>query len=455
MKDDTRSRYLSAGWITLFLLAATAAATGQPNDQTPPSRAQSPPAAQAEPPAPSPAREPSMFDLRNAKQLTGDWGGGRTQLKDAGIDVRLKVINEFMLNVHGGRETKNGHDFGGSYDLDLILDFEKMGLVPGGTLFIRGKGTWGGDDSDFDREKIGGLFRTNQDAGTEEPLFVDKWWWQQMLFEDRLELRFGRLDILKDLIDLSPVMGNEDDFFLNGALVRNGTLPSAKALSLYANWSFTEHAYIRALVADANTRDRQTNFNTAFHGADEFRVYLELGCLPNLKSAKGGMPGSYRVGTWFDPTTKVRNFNTLGGRLAPRTDSNDWGAYLGFDQMVWKENADEKDKQGASVAARYGWASGEVNRIEHFWALAAQYQGLIDGRDKDILGIGMAQGIMADELRRIDPRADRETVYELYYSYQAAPWLIISPDFQFIHNAGGLEDNRTATVFGLRVKITL
>jgi porin len=123
--------------------------------------------------------------------------------------------------------------------------------------------------------------------------------------------------------------------------------------------------------------------------------------------------------------------------------------------MVWKENNDPEDNQGIAIAGRYGHANGEVNKIEDFWALAAQYEGLIPERDEDVLGFGVAQGILADEYRRVHDRADRETVYEMYYSIKLAPWLWVSPDLQYITNAGGDADDGDAFVAGLRIRMSL
>jgi porin len=337
----------------------------------------------------------------------------------------------------------------------MYFDMDKLLKIPDATFWIRAKGTWGGDASDFDKEKIGGLFKTNQDASSEEPLFVDKWHWQQFLLDKKLEIRLGRQEPVKDLFDTSKIIGHEDKYFMNRALVRNATIPSKKGLGLFVKWKFTDHAYLSVAALDAHARDRQTNFNTAFHDEDEFRFFGELGCKPKLESPKGKLWGHYRIGTWFDPTRKKRFFDTLDGLRAERYDSGDWGFFVGFDQMVWKEKDDPEDKQGIAIAGRYGYAHGEVNKIEHFWALAAQYEGLIPTRDEDVLGIGVGQGILADEYRRVHARADRETVYELYYSIKLAPWLTISPDLQYITNAGGDKDDPYAFVAGLRFKMSL
>ena len=87
--------------------------------------------------------------------------------------------------------------------------------------------------------------------------------------------------------------------------------------------------------------------------------------------------------------------------------------------------------------------------------VAAQYEGVIPTRDSDVLGFGVAQGILADEYRRVHARADRETAYELYYAIRLAPWLIISPDLQYITNAGGDKNDRHAMVAGLRIRMSL
>ncbi len=443
----------------LILLALPSfASAGKPKEQpktsAPTGADASQPSEDESPLEVAPEEHHGAFDLKY-KYLTGDWGGTRSHLEDLGIKFKIDFMNQLLVNMYGGKETKNGHDTAGSYEFNVYLDMKKLLDIDGATFWIRAKGTWGGDDSDFDKEKIGAFFKTNQDASAEEVVFVDKWHWRQFLFDKKLELRLGRQEPVKDLFDTSKIIGHEDKYFLNRALVRNATIPSKKGLGLFAKWKFTKHAYVSVAALDANAKDRQTNFNTAFHGPDEFRFFTELGYDPKIESSKGALSGHYRIGTWFDPTRRKKFRNTFGGLRAEQFESGDFGLFLGFDQMVWKENDDPKDKQGISVAGRYGHANGEVRKIEDFWAVAGQYRGLIPGRDEDLFGFGVGQGIFADEYRRVRPRADRETVYEMYYSIKLAPWLFISPDLQYITNAGGDSDDRDAFVGGIRIRMNL
>jgi porin len=387
--------------------------------------------------------------------MTGDWGGARTWLRDEGIDIKIKVLNEMMVNMHGGRETKNGHDFGGSYDLDFGLDLEKLLDIPEMYFWMRVKGQWGGDVSDFDAEKVGGLFRTNSDAGEEYSIFVDRWRWQQRLFDKKIELWFGREELVKYYFDVSEVIGNEDNYFLNRALTVNPAIAPAKGLAFYVNWDFTDHAYVRAAVLDAQSEPRQTNFNTAFHDEDWFRFFAEIGCTPEFERESGGFAGHYRIGAWYDGNEKVQFEDTLGGSRERDFEHGDWGGYLGFDQKVWRESAEEKNEQGVTVAFKYGWAPGETNRIEDAWVVGMKWVGLLPDRDKDYWGFGVAQGMVSEESQRVNPLADRETVYELYYSIYVNPWLTVSPDLQYITNTGGDSDDPDTAVAGIRVKMSI
>ena len=395
------------------------------------------------------------YNILTTKQLTGSWGGVRPVLEDKGISFKLTNQLQFMVNMHGGQETKNGNDFADSYDLSLELDLDKMFGLAGGSFFMRGKGTSGGEVSDFDREKIGGIFPTNSDAGAEEPIWVEKWWWRQRLFDDRLEFRLGRISTGADLFDVNALANSADVQFMNRALDRNPIITHSNGIGAFVNVWPTDWLYARAAVIDADSRARRTGFDTAFHGQDRFRAYWELGLVPKFSCGNGAMPGHYRFGGWYRPDPRSVFRNTFGGVLAPRTRNDDVGFYMNFDQMIWKENKSPKDKQGLSVFGRYGFAHGDVNMIEHFWSAGTAYAGLFPSRDKDTLGFGVGQGILSEQYRgEVDSRADRETVYELYYAYQLTPWCVITPDLQVVTNPGGGKDDRDAVVGGVRVRVS-
>lgn len=386
------------------------------------------------------------------KYLIGDWGGHRKALEEKGISFDLYYNQQFQQNFKGGLDTHNGHRFSGSYDLNFKLDFGKLGWMEDAGFFLRAaKGTW---SDGINPNKVGALNNVNGDAGDDVAIFINKWWLWKKFWDKKIELRLGLLQTNKDLFDIGAYANHEDKDFINRSSYRNSTIPHRNGNGVYLKVAPVDWFYTQAAVLDAQHRVRETGFNTAFHGEDWFNVYWESGLVWKAKSEKGPMPGNLRAGLWYDGVPKLKFRDTIGGRLPRDSRAGNIGFYLGVDQLVWKEQSDEKDKQGLGLFGRYGHAPGDVNRINHYWSLGASYLGLIPERDHDVLAFAASQSIISDQLRDATrPLADRETVYEVYYAYQATPWCIVSPHVQFITNPGGDQDDRDAIVGGVRIRV--
>ena len=412
----------------------------------------------AEPPKPAaPPAEAKPFSLLTAKQLTGDWGGFRTQMEKAGIKFDPMLAMMYGFNFRGGKNTHNADDFAGRAFYSLEFDFEKMVGLKGATFFIRGIQTWNNGIA----PEVGALTSPHYGiaAGTKE-IELDKYWYRQRLFDDKLEFRLGKLVAVGDLFDSNDFAGNYVTQFTNKALYVNSTIPTTKGLGAFVkawpvDWLYVEGAALDPDADNDYNRRGTSGFETAFHGQDRFQAFWELGLVPKFKTAKGDLIGHYRFGGTYEPRPKQIFRNDWGGARAKMWRGDDVGYYFNFDQLVWKERSDPKDKQGLGVFGRYGYAEPDVNKIEHFWSIGASYQGLVPTRDADVLGFGMAQSIMSHQYRvESAPTADYETVYELYYAIQVTPWCAITPDVQWIAQPGGNDDARDALVGGMRVKIS-
>ncbi len=416
--------------------------------QTEPATAPPPEVKPEAKPEPTPQKP---FDLRTSRYLTGEWGGKRSEWKEKGISLDLSYNQQFQQNFKGGLETHNADAFSGSYDFDIALDFGKMGWLDDSGFFIRAaKGTWGeGINPD-----VGALFNPNSDAAGDQSIYVNKWWVWKKFADKKLELRLGLLETAKDLIDVSLYANHEDKDFLNRLSIRNPTIPHGTGNGAFLKYEPVPWFYAQIVTFNSDYQSRTTGWDTAFHGPAWFTTIGEVGFTPKWESEKGPMPGRYRIGGWYDPRSKTIFRDNLDGRLKSRHEDHDQGFYIGFDQMVWKENDDPKDTQGWGVFARYGYANADRNKIADAWEVGTSVKGLIPTRDADVAGFAVSQGMLSEQYRdEIDPLADRETVYELYYAYQLMPWLIISPDLQFITNPGGDTDDRDAIVGGVRVRV--
>jgi porin len=398
---------------------------------------------------PKPLETP--FDVWHNARLTGDWWGGRRWLEDHGVTLDLGLTTIYQHNAKGGLQTRNAHRVSGSYDLELTLDSAALGLWKGGKVYALAEGSW----SDGVGRYVGGLMDVNWDSYGQQEIQVSELWYEHAFWDEKLRVRVGKLDLRVDF-DTNLFANEETAQFLNYGLSNTANIPfpdRGQGIQFVATpW---EWLYFAAGVADADANAKETGFATTYHGPCHLFSIYELGLAPVFDTPWGKLPGHYRFGLWYDPQPKEKFFNDLGGRIrhAPlKTD--DTGFYASFDQVVWREHpAVDGDEQGLGWFFRYGYAPGDVNTVEHFWSVGGQYQGLIPTRDADVLGFGVAQSILSDNLRLTKADPHRETALELYYNIHLLPWLTFSPDFQWVLRPGG-ENGRDAFVAGVRLQMT-
>jgi porin len=394
------------------------------------------------------------FNLGTSPTLTGDWGGVRTKLKDTGFSFSPVLYSGYMQNYRGGDVTHHGHELPRGVQYNTEFDFAKAQLIPGASFFMRGVQGW----NDGCKGAVGSMsFRPYGWGSTgDHEILVDKWWWRQRLLNDRIEIRVGKLLNVIDLFDANAYAGNNYGQFTNSYLTTNPTIPSTKGLGAFVRAWPVDWFYVETGAMDPDQRLTRTGFDTAFHGEDHFRAFWEFGFTPKWETARGKLPGNYRFGWWYDPQRKTKYDRIRYTGQPADVETGDVGAYMNFDQLVWKEQVNPKDKQGLGVFARYGFAQGDRNKVEHFWSCGTQYEGLIPTRDRDVLGFGVAQAILSEQYHEhVKNTSDRETVYELYYLIEVTPWMVITPDLQFITNPGGDRFARDSIVGGVRVKIAL
>lgn len=368
--------------------------------------------------------------------LTSAQASVRADLSEKGIEVGVGVTSLYQRNVKGGLSTHNRKgEFSGSYDVELTADLERL-LGIEGTLFIHGEGGWT-DSEGVDGTAVGSYFGTNADAIGNRSLDIVELFYEAGL-TDQLTLTAGKIDFT-GFFDAGAYANDEATQFLNGALVNNPTIPFPDySLGLIAAYRLSENWYLMGGVADAQADGRETGFRTTFHGEDYFFYVLETGVTAISES---GLEGVYRLGLWNDPQPK-------GHSDATEESRDDVGFYVSADQMLTREG---DDHQGLGVFFRYGYADDDRNDMEHFYSFGAQYQGLLDGRDNDVLGIGYASGSFSDNASTTYT-SNHEGVIEAYYSVAVSEMIFITPDVQYIVNPGGA-DTSDAVLAGLRLQV--
>jgi porin len=385
-------------------------------------------------------------NLWQRETLTNGFWGLNDQLADSGIELVFGITNVYQVNTHGGTSTHNHRGrHSGSYDLELSADLQKLLGFETGSIYMLVEGGWP-DAEGIDGSSVGSAFGVNADAIGNEAMLVKELFYEGPVFADNLTLMVGKIDFT-GIFDSSAYADCECTQFLNAAFVDDPTIPFPQySLGVVLTYNLTDSWYIIGGIADAQADSRETGFRTAFHDEDYFFYALETGITSKLNSANGSLPGAYRVGLWNDPQPKANSDGSKNYR-------DDVGVYTSCDQMLHKENAHAEDSQGLGVFFRYGYAPSKKNDITNFFSLGLQYQGLLDGRDEDVLGVGFAHGTFSN-LASSTYTDDHESVLEAYYNAQITPWLILSPGIQYIANPGGDKTVSDAVVFGLRAQMT-
>lgn len=389
-----------------------------------------------------------------SSKMTGDWGGVRSALADKGITLDIDYTQVLQGNAHGGRDTNNAFRASGSNDIEITLDFGKMGLWQGGNLLIHGESVWGGGID----KKVGALLPTNLNAalpGSAEPGFglneggrflLSEIIFTQVLLDGKLILLGGKLWGAR-AFDTNMFANDEETQFMNAGLRNNMLIPPFLP---YTNWGAgfivnpTEWLSILTAVADTQGRAKTTGFETTFHGDTNDTVIHEW----SFKVKPFGLDGHQRVGFATSCMDFPKVSSPPGG--PPKTADSNCMIYYNFDQYLWTESEDST--QGVGVFGRFGWARQDVNAASHFYSLGVGGKGIIPTRDKDTFGLGYYFMDLSNDL---PPMMHSEQAIECFYNIQITPWLHISPDLQVVINPGGSDAHDVALVYGLRMHFDL
>ena len=145
-------------------------------------------------------------DIWKRDTLTGDWGGVRKSLEEAGVTFSVNEQSELWANLTGGLRT--GGTYVGLTTPSLKLDLAKLIDWKGATFFVNAYQIDGfGPSANF----VGNQqFVTNIEATPSTKLY--QLWLEQSLFNDRLTIRIGQEGMNDEFMT-----SQASEVFLNGS----------------------------------------------------------------------------------------------------------------------------------------------------------------------------------------------------------------------------------------------
>ena len=422
----------------------------------------------------------------NRANLFGTLGGLRTRLSDRGITFSLTESGEVFGNATGG--VRRGVVYEGLTQFGVSLDAEKAFGLTGATFNATGYQIHG---RGLSANNLGNNLNTVSSLEASRGTLLFELWYEQLLFDKKLAIRVGQL-----AADQEFMVSQYASLFLNHTFGWS-TFPSTDLPSGGPSYPLaTPGVRVRYAAMDNLSllggvfngdpagpgrglpQDRNPS-GTAFRLRDGVFVIAEVQYDINQENGATGLPGTYKFGAWYNSQNFAdQRRNGSGASLADPTATiatgrnrrNDYSLYAVGDQLVWRK-AGTKDG-GAGVFLRVMGAPGDRNLVNFYLDAGVTYKGAIEGRDSDTLGLGVAYARISDTASKLDgdtarftggfyPIRRHETVLELTYQAQIAPWWQIQPTAQYVFNPNGGVPNPQnpakrlgdAAVFGLRTNV--
>jgi porin len=407
--------------------------------------------------------------------LLGDLG--RTKLAEQGITLSATMVDEAVTNLSGG--VRNAGANAGQIGLGAVFDMAKLAGISGATFGITLVDRWGQNMSANDGAPD--LQLINEVFGRGDIVRLTEFYWDQKLFNDKLEVKFGRLPVGSDFffdrcdfINLTFCGGQPGNIL--GGYIYNWPVSQ---MGVVVKTNLTNDVKLSVGVYDSNTEYLSTKPNFAllptFADGDAgggVLVPVELAWRPTYH----GMPGIYKIGGWYnsdDSISAVKSFsnglnlanlNPAQNRALAALEGNGmtssrYGYYFTFQQQLTSPGGSYKDavdtKHGLFAFLNGSFGDHETSVQDYQISFGLRQVGTFASRPDDEIGFAVGTTHINSDIANVEallglPSQGNEVPIELYYGWQATPWLNLKFDFQYIIDSGGYSNS--AFIPGTTVK---
>jgi porin len=396
--------------------------------------------------------------------LFGDLG--RTRLKEQGIDLSLQFGDEAVTNLSGGSNRTATQ--AGQLTFQAKFDMAKLAGIHGGLVGLTVVDRFGHNLNDD--AGIPALQLTNEVFGRGNIVRLTELYYSQKLFDDRLELKGGRLPVGSDFffgqcefINLTFCGGQPGN--IQGGYIFN--FPVSQWAGL-AHYNITKEVQISAGVYDANPNYLTTTKSSIylFPGAADSTpasgvlVPVELTWRP-----EGHLYGTWRLGGWYDDASTIdgglpgiiQTVQGLGG-VPDQFLGDQRGRYGVYESILQRLTDEGGPAKGWYLDVNSSVADHRTSFQDYQVSVMLKHTGTFAWRPED--EVGFAVGTTHVNSAALTPNAGgNEVPFEMFYGWQATGWLNLKFDAQYVLNPGGRGFNAAgvktddAWVLGLRTVV--
>lgn len=399
-------------------------------------------------------------DFLERAYVLGDFGGRRTAWAEKGFTFDIVSNQYFQSVVDGGLDT--GSAYGGTINYNVNVDFDRMGLIPGGLLQMRAASRYGSSVNDKSGTIVPvntyATYPTTSNLDEDVPFWLPAINYTQFLSE-QFALGFGKYDTLDSPNEFSGGRGQSQYWNMNLIMPLSPLLivPNVTT-AVTAVWMPNSKLQITGMVGtitDTSNTSGFDDFDDGLFGTLMLTYQYKLAELP------GGLVFMPGYGWGRDFTEINPRINILDGQFAPSTKDDTWFVSLEAWQYLWTEGAADQpvdinngrqDLEGVGVFARLQFADADTNPMDFSISGGINAKGLIPGRDNDAMGIAYAYNSL-ETGRFFDAVgiADSSSVLEAFYNVELTPATHLTLDVQVIDPA--LPNVDTAVILGTSMQI--
>lgn len=397
-----------------------------------------------------------LFILQSIAQVPpGTWENLRREFR-AAFDSKIASGKETLDAFFKDRISKlNLGNFGntgdssagylGLWSFETKIDTNKMGLWPGGFVFMRVQAQYG----QAVNARSGTLLPVNTDSLLPEPgldvVTIPALYFTQFLSE-HLAVTLGKLDTLGgDMNEFAHIAG--DDRFIGTAFGFNpvmATVVPYSPLGLALNILPTKDLLIILCVFDGDGVPTMSGFDTMFNGKTSYAAEARLTTNFGGKLGHQLIGGVFGSGNYTEFKQELLAFVPDSG-VSLKTSSNSWAVYYNFDQYLWTRPDDPS--RGWGIFGRIGFADESTNPIGQFYSAGFGGKGAEASRPYDRWGLGWYYMKSSGDLPEFLQLGD-EQGGEAFYTVAVTPAFLVSADIQVTDSAKKPVD--TAVILGLR-----
>lgn len=393
----------------------------------------------------------------------GNWGGSRTNLSNSGLDLEFTYTGEIISYIGGGVE--KGNDYSDNIDLTATFNLEKLLAWKGATLFAYVLGNHGGIVERTPGYVQGVSNRAGAIQGISNIAAYSTWklyeiWLEQKLFGQKLSLLAGLFDLNSEFdvqetsgIFLNPSFGIGAEYAQTG---ENGpSIFPTTSVALRINFIPNEHLYFNLAIFDGipGDPDNPNGTRIKFGKNDGLLIAYEMGLFGKTADFTNKY-SKYSLGAWYY-TKEFEDLTETVTNGDPLKRKNNFGIYFSAEKFLFAES---DESEGLAGFIRAGFANSDINLLDYYWGFGLTYYGPFSGRDDDVFGFAFATAHNGNKFREIAndygiTLSENEYVLEVTYSFKAARWFRIQPDFQYVINPVASTVNKHASVVGIRCEL--